>query len=239
MKDYIFEFETDLGEGDPGGEPEPEPTPEPEAEPEAAWTGPSQDEWTAMTQFQQQVTPFLQSVAQAIDEGYQPQVQPEVEEGPDFDPLDPDSMQAYIQQNIERGVAEALTPFQGVLGMVASERGEQLAKDELELVKSEIGEFDQDLAFLVSSGMVADPNVDPGYALRQGATFARDHEAKIRADERAKVTEELRGLSGAPGEIPAGQGSATDITKVPTGPMRYHEAIARGLARRRPSQPVG
>jgi hypothetical protein len=159
-----------------------------------------------------------------------------------IDPFDPDSVTAYIQQAIGQGVEAALqqhlAPYGQVLDTVASEQGAALAKAELENIKANLGEFDQDMAFMLAAGQI-EQGQDPASSLRQAAQFSKDFETRIRADERERFKEELKTLRGAPQETPVGSASAQELQSVPTGPRRYHEVVERVLARQNSTPLVG
>lgn len=223
--------------------------PEVEAEPEgdsegqveqAAWEGPSQDEWQRLTAFQEQAMPILGSLSEILnapDDDQQQQPQQQAQPGfdaDDYDPYDP----AQMSQLVAAQVAQALQPLQGLLGVVATDKGEQLARGELETIRGELGEFDNDTAFLVASGLI-ESGADPSSALRQAAQYAQSYEQKIRADERQKVQAELTNMATAPNEMPIGGASAVGVPPTPTGAGRYEQAIRRHLANRNPVLPAG
>jgi hypothetical protein len=234
-------------------QPEAVAEPEAAAEPESAWA-PSQDEWQQVTGFIQGAAPILEALAQSYQQqqyqqpqGYdpyqqqyqQPQYQQPEEE---FDPFEPESVQRYIQQQVamgvQQGMQQSLGPYEGLMGMVASQQGETLARNELDSIRSEIGNFDEDAAFLVASGLI-EQGGDPSMALRQSAQFAQEWESRIRTDAVEQYKKELQNLQGAPSETPVGGASAANVEGVPTGQGRYEEAIRRALARRHPTMPVG
>lgn len=229
---------------DAGGDPQLEAAPEPSPESTPAvdtWGGPSREEWD-------QTQTYLAQMAQAIPELYgsinglqQPQAQQEAPVEPELDPFDPASVSAYMdfkmEQRLNAAFEENLGPFQGLLGMMASEKGEALAKQELESIRGDIGEFDQDTAYLIASGII-ERGGDATQALRSAATHAHEFESKIRANEREKYQEELKRLGQAPGES-VGGATSTENETIPTGPNRYQEAVDRALARRRPVMPTG
>lgn len=240
----LFEYEANMGDESGAAPPSDEGTAAPEtpAEPETPWS-PSQDEWQQTQQFIQAAAPILQQLTQPPDpyDEYQQQAyqqQPEEE----FDPFDPESVQRYIQQSVQQGLQQGLQqslgPYEGLMGMVASQQGEQLARQELDTIKGELGEFNEDSAFLIASGLIEQGN-DPGQALRQSAQYAKEWETQIRSDEREKYKQELQNLQGAPSETPMGSASAANEVGVPTGKGRYEEAIRRALANRQPVYPTG
>lgn len=196
------------------------------------WEGPSQDEWNTVMEFQQTAGPVLQRLGTYLetpDQGAGEYYQPGVEDDtPEFDPYDADSVQQFIQNGIQSGIQEALGPFQGLLGTIASREGESLAKGELDKISESVGEFDKDNAFLIANGMIEQGH-DPAQALHQAASYSKQFEDRIRADEREKFKAELATLSGAPKETATGSFSASEEPGVPTGPDRYRVAIARAF----------
>jgi hypothetical protein len=210
---------------------------------EAAWAL-SQSDWETTLNYLQQTAPILQQVAQVLPTlQQQPQQGNPTDQTPDIDPFDPQSVQAFIQQQVQAGIGQALqqqmAPYEGVLSSFASEQGAAMAKAELETIKETVGDFDQDNAFLIAAGSI-EQGQDPTQALHQAARFTHDFEKRIRADERNRFKEELRSLQAAPNETPAGSGSAAvEVQPVPTGPRRYHEVVERYLERQNPSSVVG
>lgn len=207
-------------EGDDGGDEE--------------WAGPSQEEWQQMVQYQQQTGPVLAQLGQYLNDTsgldlnqYQGYEQPQQQEE-EFDPYDAESVQSYIGRSVQQGIEQALGPFQGILGTVASREGENMAKAELDRIAEDVGDFDRDNAFLVASSLI-ESGGDPAQSLRQAAQHSRDFEARIRADEREKYRAELEQLAGAPREATTGSSSATENLGVPTGPDRYRIAVQRAL----------
>jgi len=199
-----------------------------EADDAEEWEGPTQEEWQSAMQFQQQAGPVLQQLGQylTLPDPYEGQYE---EEGEEFDPYDADSVQNYIGAQIQSGINEALGPFQGLLGSIASREGETLAKGELENIAREVGDFDRDNAFLIANGMI-EQGQDPAHALRLAAQHSKEYEDRIRADEREKYRAELENLAGAPRETGTGSFSATEGPSVPTGPDRYRIAVERRMA---------
>jgi hypothetical protein len=218
-----------------------EETPVAEAE---AWA-PSREEFERLTQFQQAAVPILSQLQEIMSD---PQVaqewagvpQQQQQADPEWDPFEPESVQAYFNHQIEQRLGEALGPFEGLLGMVAQEKGEALARQELESIQSAVGEFDKDTAFLVAGGLI-ERGTNPREALASAAQYMHTFEARVREDERQKYMAEMGALGGSPSEVPSGSGPATEIEKVPTGPGRYDVAVARVLERRQAARrfPVG
>jgi hypothetical protein len=167
--------------------------------------------WSLTQQDWEQTQQFLQSVGQALPtiyqeiQGLRPQEQaPQGPAAPEYDPFDPASVSNYIQHAVSTGLEsvleERLGPLQGLFGMVAQERGEALARQQLEQLSTNIGAFDHDTAYLVASGMI-ERGTDATQALQAAAQYAFDMEQRIRADERSKYTSDLGQLGQAPAEI--------------------------------------
>jgi len=205
------------------------------------WEGPSQDEWQQMVHYQQQTAPVMQQLGQYLNappdqqQYYDPN---QVQEDSSFDPYDENSVQQYIQQNIQAGIEQALGPWQNLLGSIASREGETVAKGELERIAGQVGEFDKDNAYLVASSLI-EQGADPPEALQKAAMYSREFEQRIRADEREKYKAELQQIAGAPMEAGTGSSSATENLGVPTGPDRYKIAVARALGNGHADIPVG
>ncbi len=230
-----------------------EPTPVEEAQ-AAAWAL-DQNDWETTVNYLQQTAPILQQLQAALPylqnlQGQQgpPPAQPyfggqqQPQQQVEIDPFDPNSVTAFIQQQVGYGVQQALeqymAPYSPILDSVASEQGASLAKAELENIRGQVGDFDQDTAFMIAAGSI-EQGMDPAQSLRQAAQYTKDFESRVRADEREKFKEELKNLRGAPNETPAGGASATEIQSVPTGPRRYHEVVERVLARQNSTPMVG
>lgn len=214
-----------------------EETPVAEAVPES-WA-PSREEFEQLTKFQQAATPILSQLSEILSDPEVQRYEQPTAEAPEIDPFDPESLKTYFSYAIEQKLQETMAPFEGILGMVAAEKGEALAREELGRIQEQVGDFDRDAAFLIGSGLI-ERGVNPQQALTQAAEFTNSFEKRIRESERAKVLEELKELGGSPQEIaPQGTASATEIEKIPTGPNRYQEAVERVLRSRRPSFPVG
>lgn len=232
---FFYEAPEDGG-GAPPEEPAVEESPTPEEE---AWAL-SRDDWERTQSFLQQAAPILQHVAQQLQQ--QPQATQEPEPEVEIDPFDPTSIQRYVQAQIQRGVDEglkqALGVYQPVLDTVASREGEALARAELEKIQQEVGKFDENMAFIVGSGLI-EQGYDPPSALRVAAEHVSEFEKRVRAEERKAVMEELKNLNGAPPETPVGSTTATDLDKIPTGKNRYYEVVERFKARQNPVNPVG
>lgn len=224
-----------------------EDSPEPEAAVEEQPWNVSREEWEATQNYLQQTAPLLQQIQQqqmlAAQQQQQAQMQQQMPQLPqEFDPFDPESVRNYIdshvQYGVQSGIQQAISPYEGMMASVAQQQGEAQAREAMEMIQSEVGEFDQDMAFMFASGVI-DQVADPTQALRFGAQQAKAYEDKIRADAVEKYKKEMSELSQAPREAPVGGTSADVMEKVPTGPDRYEEIAARWLARQHPTSPVG
>lgn len=228
-------------------EPAVEETPAAEEQPFAI----SREEWETTQNYLRATAPLLQEVQRLVQsgqmtpaQGQQVLEQNQQAQAPEYDPFEPESVNRFIQhtvgQMLEQALQEQFAPFQGLLGMVASEKGEQLARQEMEAIQGEIGEFDQDLAYVIAAPMI-DSGSDPGQAFRQVANYLRQRDEQIRneAYEKFKSDHEqgLLRLANAPGEQ-GGGAIGQESMEVPTGPNRYKIAVQRGLARRAVN-PVG
>ena len=230
MDDELDPVVDESGEPDAGDEAAPDPVAE------APAFQLDEGRWTAVEQFVQQSGPVMSQLAEILSA---PQAEAQQgEQEIDYDPFDPESVQRFVDARAEAMAERMMEPFKGLLGMISEREGETLAKAELERIKGEVGEFDQDMAYMVASGMLQ-PGVDPAQALQVSAKHIHEYETRIRSDERAKVEAELRGLGEAPSQGGTGSGTAEPALPVPTGPNRYEEAINRVLANRRASLPVG
>lgn len=211
--------------------PEP-PTPAP-AE---SWTGPSQEEWERAQQFQQAAAPILQQIATnmgLVQGGGQQQPQSQ-DQQPELDPFDPRSVQEYIDYKTKQGMSQ----YEGMMHLVEAQQGEQLARQEIERLQGNLGEFDGDTALLIAAGML-DQGAEPRQALEQAARFLQDYETRIREDERTKQGAVLETHHQAPNEAPAQGAVATPAPRTHTGPGRYEKVVEDFMASRRPSLPVG
>lgn len=195
----------------------------------------SEDEWKSVRDFTTTAAPVLAQLNDVLNAPPPPAEEEELE----YNPFDPESVQAMVTREAQRLLESELGPYKGLLGMMATERGEQLARDELETISQEVGAFDKDVAYLIGLGFLNENRDNPGEALRTAAQHAHTFEEKIRADERAKVIEEYKTLGQAPNETPGSGPGTEEIERIPTGSNRYETAIQRHLASLRPTHPVG
>lgn len=201
-----------------------------------------------LVDFQQSAMPVLQQLGQVLNAeeeelfGGDP-AQGDVGGGdPDeFDPYDPNTIRALAQAEAKA----MMEPFSGVLGLVAQEKGEQLARNALEEIKGDIGDFDPDATFLIAQSILNDPNargVNPAQTLRGVAQWVQGRDAKIAEAAVEKYKAEMQALAGAPrGEVAGAGAAATEIDKIEMGSGgadKYSLAVQRAMARRNPSQVV-
>jgi hypothetical protein len=220
----------------PEATPTPAPTPEetPVTQQAPEWRGPTQEEWEQAQQFQQAATPILQQIATNMglvnpQQQQQPQAQP-----PALDPFDPRSVEEFIDYKTN----ERMGQFEGMMRLVEAQQGEALARQELERLHTEVGDFDSDTALMIAAGML-DQGVPPNQALTQAASMLREHEEKIRAAERERHGIQMQNVHEAPRESAASQGIAQEATRVPVGKNRYEDAVNNFLSSRRAQLPIG
>lgn len=236
-------FHTEILEIDSAGSESPptEPAAPAAPDPTSEWSGPSQEEWEQAQQFQQAAMPILQQVAQALEGGYQePQQQQQQQpQQPQqqFDPFDPNSVQSYIDNRAQEIVHNELGDYENVMQLFAASEGERLARQEMERLQSELGDFDQDAALILATGMLG-PSGDPQTALQNAARYLQDYEKRIREDERGRTSQTTQALHQAPQEMPAST-AVTEPRRTPRGPGRYEEVVDNWMAGRRAQLPVG
>lgn len=211
------------------------PAVETPAAPEGAeqWVGPTQEEWQQAQQFQAAATPILQQIANNMGLGQQQQQQA-APTAPELDPFDPNSVKAYI----DHGIKEGTKNYEGMLRLVEAQQGEALARQELDRLHAEVGEFDDDTALMIAAGLL-DQGVQPNQALGQAGQMLRTHEEKIRAAERERHGIALQTHNEAPREAAASTGIAQEESRVPVGKDRYESAVNNFLASRKAGLPMG
>lgn len=166
-------------------------------------------------------------------------------QAPQYDPFDERSVAEFINWQVQQGIEEArqglVGPLEPLLGHLAEQEGERLARGELDRIKADIGEFDQDQAVMLAQGLLANApeGTDPSVVLRYTAEHVHGFEERIRKDEREKYEEFIRTKGGAPGAEGASGAAAHEGEEVPTGPGRYEVAIRRALARSNVVHPGG
>lgn len=240
----LFFYEAPEDGGGPAADP---PAPEPADAPtgdvagdqEAAAWALSQDDWEATVNYLRQTAPVIQQVAHMMQNGGMQQQQEPQPQEPDFDPFDPSSVQEYINNQVQQGLEQGIAPYTHLFNTMAESEGERLARSTMERLDQEVGSFDHDAAYMIAAGALADESLNPDQVLTSAARFMHDFEERIRADERTKFQGELQQMREAPRDRPVGSSAGTEGETVPTGPRRYHEAVERAMARRRPNFPVG
>ena len=196
-----------------------------------------------MSQFQERAMPVLQELAIALQGAPQTQEpqQPTAPEEHPFDPFNPQSVRDEIARQAAEQAQQLLEPYMGVLGLTASQTGEQLARQALDGFKTELGDFDHDAALMIAAGMM-ESGMQPEQALRAGAQYVSEYEKRIRGEATTAFTQntvEPRLQGNLPPGQPQGGAPAAEIQRVPTGPGRYEAAIERWRANRQPTMPVG
>lgn len=219
-----------------GGGPEPEVADE--------WSGVPREDWENVTGYLQETAPILQQLQQALAQA--PAEQGGGEAVPDLDLFDEDSVKNFIAHATKASINEAFQDqfgdFTGLLGMLASDKGEELARQEMESIKGEVGDFNEDLSLLISRGLLSEDEMEPGQALRTSAQFAANFEKEVRENERQKVLQEYQLIAEGDSSLPAGGGEHGQVPPPSQdemrGPDRYQSAVQRVLARRR-GMPAG
>lgn len=237
--DFIdFEVSPDGGTAPAGGDiaatPDPPAAATPESDPTtlpASWTGPSQEEWQQTQRVLQEVgqgLPFLSELQQLLAEdpsqGYQ-QLPPD----PAADP------QAYMDARLEQMFNERFGAFEPVLGQIAEREGEAAARNELDRLASEGGDFNRDLALLVAQQRVE--QLGPQQALAAGAEYARSVQKQIGESAVEAYKQSIAAAATAPTDVSA-PGAATDLPATPTGRDRYEEAARRAWDSMHPVNPA-
>lgn len=239
MKNLIdYEVSPDGGTAPAGGDgtvaaaPDPPAAATPEGEATAqSWTGPSQEEWQQTQQVLQQVgqgLPFLSELQQLLAED-PAQQQSYQQIDPNADP------QAYMDARLEQMFNERFGAFEPVLGQIAEREGEQAARNELDRLASEGGDFNRDIALVVAQQRV--DQMGPQQALAAGAEFARNLQKQIGDQAVEAYKQSIAAAASAPTDVSA-PGAATDLPATPTGRDRYEEAARRAWAEMHPVNPA-
>lgn len=201
--------------------PEPAAAPEPvapEAQPWEAPIGTLGDHISQLAQGQQELYELLQPEQPA----------PDPNAGPEWDPLDPDSVRNFIQhearQLSESMFQERVGPFEHVLGTVAEQQGEQIARNEFETIEKELGSFNHDQALTITQGLIS-AGVEPLQAVQVAAQRQHAFEAELRATWEAEAEAHRNSLLEAPVEPGPATGGALEQPAAPANP---HEAAQRG-----------
>lgn len=245
IEDLLYHFQTDpAGGGDPGGgaadptitgeppTPATDPTPPAAAADQPGWV-PSQDEWTQMQQTLQgvgQYAPLLNELAAVLAE-------PEGQQQQQYDFSTPEGQQAYLDARLEQMFQERFAPIEPVLGQIAEREGEAAARNALDQLAKDGGEFDREGA-LVAAQAYVNAGYSPQDALQNAAAYQRGLEQRIREAALAEYKTSIENGLGAPAN-PAVPGAAQQNEPPPTGRDRYEVAARNFFDRRNPIQPVG
>src|SRR5262245_58388653 len=130
---------------EPSGEgAEAPPAAAPVEEP-APWGGPSQQESQQVTNALATLAPYgpvLDQIANVMYSSAEQQPQQPEQVLPEYDPFDPDSAQAYIQQAIDQGIEARVAPIEMQHQVAQMQQGQRIAQDRLTAISAEIGKFD-------------------------------------------------------------------------------------------------
>lgn len=168
---------------------------EPEGAPEPAFTiDPA--EWQA-TQDR------LAQIADVVQPPTPPWQQPQ---GPPVPDPFADDYQAQFQAYIEH-VNAPMRQWQEQQQLTAAE---QQAKATLDTLAGQ-GDFDRDTAWARANQIILQNGGDPNKALEQAAKETRELESRIRAQAVEEYKQQLQGVAGQRGALPAGPGGAQTV----------------------------
>jgi hypothetical protein len=164
--------------------------------------------------------------------------------GPEWDPLNPDAyLEHQIEQRAQAMIEERLGPLEPILGSVAEQEGERVARGEFERIGSEIGKFDQDQALLGVQALIS-AGVDPMQAVQAAAHRQHEYEARLKTEWEAERQAHIESLRDVPDEPGTGAGGAVGQQARPTnaaeaqamgGPSKYENVGLRLIESRRPA----
>jgi hypothetical protein len=129
-------------------------------------------------------------------------------EAPTYDPYDPESVESYIQATLEAGLNERLGQIEPIIGLVAQERGQQLAEAYFTNLEGQVGDFSHDHAYAIAQGFL-ETGASPEAAMHQAAVMQHEHEATLRAaaiEEYRNQLSNVQNASAQPGVV----GAATE-----------------------------
>lgn len=143
-----------------------------------------------------------------------------------------ESLQAYVQTQIQEAVQARVSPYEPILNQTVSERGEQIIAQKFESLKTEVGDFNTKFARSLAEGYAA-TGVDPDSALRQAAKEAYEFaQAERQAGvEQYKTT--LQNIGSAPREGAAAGAGVLDDSSLAglTGDQKYKALADRWVDR--------
>lgn len=183
----------------------------------AGWQ-PTEDWGRRIDGFIEQSQPVLQQLAEvmAMPDEQQYQQQPEPQVGADG--------QVDIEALIAAQVEQRMGAYTPLLGQIAEREGEQIARNELEKLAGEVGEFNRDDAILLTRAYM-DQGMQPQQALKQAATRAHEREAAISTAAVDAYKAQLANAAGAQPGVPA-TGAATELPAQLRGKSAYEAIIA-------------
>jgi hypothetical protein len=220
------------------------------------WTGPSQGEWEATQNLLAYMAAQLsgegdeEGYEQGYDaeqEGYEQGYDPSYGQAP-YPPADggyygepqmhpvEQMMHEIVDNAVNERIQAAMEPFDGVLGSVAEDKGEQIARAELDRIAGQTGEFDRTQAVLIADALV-NQGYDAMGALQTAAQMQQQHEAQLKQRHYEEYRQGLGSVAGA-GEPGVGGGAST-MPEIPEGESPYRAAALRVLAARRPGHTAG
>lgn len=236
-----------------GGDTAPAPTPEPSAppaptppqppqpdqpeveQPGEAWTGPSQDEWSAFQERQAWLEQQLQEgpptpqfdpyTGQPLDPAQQ---QPELPEA--WDPDYSAKMQEYLDWRDQQVIDRAMGGVQPFVDTAISEQAQTAMHDALTGLTGEDGVegFSEPYfkaAELVGNGFLGETGGDPYAALRKGAEFVTQ---MVKAERDAAVTAYKESLARGNGHQEPAAGASAGLSA--PGPAGSYAEIAEMFA---------
>ncbi|MBA2559473.1 MAG: hypothetical protein H0V07_06220 [Propionibacteriales bacterium] len=218
MSDYDLEPTVDDAPAEPETAVEEASAPSaPEAE---AWTPPaSQAEYEAHLQQAATAAYYEALNATQQQEQYAEYAQPEAPAEPGAQPEwlseDPE-LKGYIdqavQQGIEQGMSERMGEYEPILGLVAEEKGAQLAESYLSNIEGQIGGFDHSHAHAIATGLV-EAGAAPAEALYRAALMQRENETALRQQAYQEYQNQLANGQQASAQ-PGVSGAATELREL-------------------------
>ena len=204
---------------------------EPAGQPAAAAPPPAQ-QWQPTEQWGRQIDSFIQTAGPTLDA-----LQQILYAEPEPEPIQPGEDGSYTQEQLDQlinqRVQDQLGAFMPLLGQIAEDRGEQMAKAELTKLKAEIGDFNDDVAVNTALGFMQ-RGMDGQQALRAAATLAFQANEAARKQAVEEYQKSLGAASTAQGQAGIG-GAALEMPGTPKGNGRYEAVIQNMLGRMNPS----
>lgn len=129
---------------------------------------------------------------------------------------------------IQQAVEQAMAPYTPMMEAQAQQQGEAYARQALDDIKAEVGDFDQEQAITVAQAFMAQ-GYDAQTSLAAAARHVHDYEEGLRTQAIDAYKATLQRQAEAGGDLGAG-GSALETPGTPTGRGRYEEAVQRHLS---------